>query len=202
MSGHVFLVHGDLTQLACDAWLVPSTSQPRPGTGWQHAVAENGPPGTPASWSGVSGRVLPWEPLRPGLPRPWLVRTAHRPETEPEKFVDAARQFLETAASNLPPKPLHGRALPLLALPVVGAGAAGGARQAGQIVRVLLPKLYEFAAARPVDVALVMKDPAQYAAAQAVRSELKGETAWPELDDALRAKANGLARKANRNELV
>src|SRR5262249_25126622 len=148
--------------------------------------AQDPPAGTPARWSLVSGRVTPWEPLRLDWPRPWVVHTANRPDADPQMFVEPARQFLETAAAALGPQPRNGRALPLLALPVVGAGAAGGACQAGQIVRALLPALYEFTAARSVDVALVMKDPAQYAAAQAARFEHKGEDAWPELNKSLR----------------
>jgi len=27
MPGHVFLIRGDLTQLACDAWLLPTSSR-------------------------------------------------------------------------------------------------------------------------------------------------------------------------------
>jgi hypothetical protein len=202
MPGHVFLVHGHLDKLACDAWLVPSSSMPKPGHHWQHAVAENGPPDTPTSWSQVKGRVIPWEPLQPDWPRPWLVRTSFAPNADAKRFVEPAREFLNTASAALGASPRHGRASPILALPVVGAGAAGGARKAGQIVRELLPALYEFVGTHSVDIALVMKDPAQYAAAQAVRSEQKGDLAWPELDDQLRRKVDELASRAYRDDLV
>lgn len=202
MVGHVFLVHGDLTQLACDAWLVPSGNLPRPGGSWRHAVAPNGPPRTPTHWRDAPGRVLPWQPLHPGGPAPWLVLTAHAPDASPEQFVEPARQFLTVAAASLGPRARNGRALPLLALPVTGAGQAGGAHQAGAIVKHLLPQLYQFVQANPIDVALVMKEGAQYAAAQAVRSELVGERAWPELDDQLRNQVDHLAYRADRQELV
>ncbi len=201
MPGHVFLVHGDLTQLACDAWLVPSGSYPRPGSIWQHAVSPIPPPGNPDHWARAPGRIVPWEPKEAGWPRPWVVLTAHWAEATADQFVEPAKQFLATAAAS-PGPPRGGRALPLLALPVVGAGHAGGAPQAGQIVRALLPALYDFTRANPIDVALVMKEPAQYAAAQAVRSELDVRVAWPELPDALIATADGLAYRASRQELV
>jgi hypothetical protein len=130
-----------------------------------------------------------------------VVRTTNRADAPPDKFVKSAREFLETAFAHLG-RPRGQRAVPLLALPVVGAGAGGGARQAGQIVRHLLPALTAFTRDRQVDVALAMRAPAQYAAAQAVRAEVEGDAAWPELDAALRAKVDDLAERAARHELV
>src|SRR5262249_42112480 len=97
--------------------------------------------------------------------------------------------------------PMNSRALPLLALPVIGAGRAGGAHLAGQIVTHLLPALYDFTAAHDADVALVMKDPVQHAAAQCGRSPLKGVRPWPDLDGHLLGKADGLAAWGRRGEL-
>jgi len=202
MCGHVFLVHGHLDKLACDAWLVPSGSFPLPGTGWRHAVAAEPPPDSPARWADVTGRVIPWQPLQPEFPRPWVVRTANPSDAAPDDFVEPARQFLSTAAKALPPNPKNGRKLPLLALPVTGAGFAGGARQAGAIVKRLLPEIYQFVERNPIDVALVMKESAQYAAAQAIRTELLGDKAWPNLDDRLRTEVDRLADLAIRQELV
>ena len=201
MPGHVFLVHGDLTKLSCDAWLVPSGTRPGPGTVWRHAASQTPPPGTPSRWSQAQGLVLSWEPLHPGGPRSWVVCTFNHPDALPDEFVEAARQFLAVAAGSLG-TPRDRRACPLLAMPVVGTGHAGGAEQAGRIVRHLLPALYEFTRDRLIDVALVMKDPAQYAAAQAVRSEAPVEAAWPELDDPLLARVDDLADRAFRQELV
>ncbi|MBI1913490.1 MAG: SIR2 family protein [Planctomycetes bacterium] len=202
MPGHVFLIHGDLTKLACDAFLVPSGGRPWPGSLWKHAVAENAPPGIPDRWEPSGPRVLPWGARHSGGPRPWLTKTSNAPSAPPGSFVEPAREFLKVAFASLETSARNRRALPLLALPVVGAGHAGGARQAGEIVRHLLPALYEFTATHPVDVALVMKEPVQHAAAQGVRSRLMGDRAWPELDDSLREKADGLAALASRRELV
>src|SRR5579884_50301 len=206
MPGHVFLVHGDLTRLSCDAWLVPSSERPRPGHTWKDAVAAVPPPGSPSSWREVlPGRVLPWMPLQPAYPRPWLVLTLNF-DVSPEQFADPAKQFLEAAYHGLPTygqhNPRNARASPLFALPVVGAGYGGGADRAGEIVRALLPILYGFVQEHSADVALVMKDRAQYAAAQAARFSLKGEAAWPDLNPGQRAKCDELARRALRQELV
>jgi NAD-dependent SIR2 family protein deacetylase len=203
MSGHAFLVHGHLDKLACDAWLVPSGNLPRPGRGWQDTVASEPPPNSPARWLEIDGRVIPWNPLRPEFPRPWVVLTVNQPDAGAKEFVEPARQFLAVAAQALEGKqPSNRRHKPLLALPVIGAGQAGGAHLAGEIVKHLLPVLYDFTRTHEMDVALVMKEGAQYAAAQAVRSSLMGEDAWPELGDPLRRHVEHLAYRAFRSELV
>lgn len=199
-AGHVFLAHGNLTQLGCDAWLVPSGSLPTPGTAWRHTVAAEGPPGTPTSWTNTPGLVIPWSPINPDDPRPWVVKTTSASNSPAAKFVEPARQFLNIATAALTTPPRNGRAQPLLALPVTGAGNAGGSKQAGEIVKQLLPVLYEFVESHPIDVALVMKEGAQYAAAQAARAELHGERAWPDLDEAMRRQVDRLAHRAD--ELV
>jgi hypothetical protein len=129
------------------------------------------------------------------------VRTFSHADASPGEFVESARQFLATASGDLG-TPRNERELPLLALPLVGAGKGGGAAQAGKIVLELLPALYGFTREHPIDVALVMRHPAQYTAAQAERS-LRGDAAWPsELDKGLRAKVDELANRAFRQELV
>jgi hypothetical protein len=59
MPGHVFLVHGHLDKLSCDAWLVPSGNKPHPGSAWQHAVSSEPPPNTPDQRSKVVNREQP-----------------------------------------------------------------------------------------------------------------------------------------------
>jgi NAD-dependent SIR2 family protein deacetylase len=203
MPGHVFLVHGHLDKLACDAWLVPSGNTPFPGVTWRNAVSSEPPANSPAQWSQVRGRVIPWEPLRPEFPRPWVVLTVNHPDGGANQFVEPAGQFLTVAAKALDrERPRNGRHKPLLALPVIGAGQAGGAHLAGEIVQHLLPVLYDFTRTNDIDIALVMKEDAQYAAAQAVRNSLMGENAWVELDDRLRHQVDHLTYRAYRKELV
>lgn len=153
MSGHVFLVHGDLTKLSCDAWLVPSGNTPKPGSIWSHAVADTAPPGIPLHWTECKGRVIRWEPLKPGDPRPWVVCTINYSKSDAATFVEPAIEFLRVATAELGPRAHNGRACPLLALPVIGAGAGGGAQKAGEIVQHLLPALYAFTEKNNIDVA-------------------------------------------------
>jgi hypothetical protein len=68
MAGHVFLVHGDIAKLACDAWLVPSGSKPEPGSVWKDAVSPDVPADTSARWSHSAGRVIPLGAAPPRRP--------------------------------------------------------------------------------------------------------------------------------------
>jgi len=204
VSGHVFIVHGDLRRLACDAWLMPCDSQVEPLAQW-YQEPEPLPrafrwPAPPDGWGDSGVRVMPvpgWPATRP---RPWLVNVGSGPGTPLQWFVEGARQFLEAVGPTLG-TPRNSRFKPLVALPVVGTGGGGGWKDAGQIVCQLLPVLYAAARQHDMDVALVTIEAAAFAAAQAQRHRTV-EDAWPELNHALRQEAGKLAGRAARGDLV
>jgi hypothetical protein len=205
MSGHVFIVRGDLRQLACDAWLIPCSRSARPGYEW-FLEGYTGPREGQRFVDGAH-RVQLLSGTAPNRPRPWLAWIG-RGAQEVSWFTDGADEFLDAAARAIvvdQTPPLFGRARSLLALPVVGTGQGGGAERAGEIVQALLPRLEAFAArtfagGRQFDVALVCWDAASHAAAQAERVR---RTAWPaDLTPALRAEADALARYALRGDLA
>lgn len=204
MSGHVFVLYGDLMQLACDAWCVPGGKMP--GITWRPAL----PPRThwekpPAGWG------------RPEAPRSMLLVREPPPEPlafltdivaqeggdpDPDWYVEGARQFVRLAARTLAEEgraPLHGRAKRLIALPLVGTGGGGGAHLSGEVVRLLLPSLRTEAARADVDVALVLNEGPGWAAAQTARSD---DPPWAALPPRLREAADDLARKARHGDLV
>lgn len=204
MSGHVFVVRGDLRRIACDAYLIPTSRKARPGYEW-FLEGYTGPRvGEPFTDDGP--RAKPLTTAEPNRPRPWLgwIGRGFMPVSW---FTDGAVEFLESAARAIVAegsKPLFGRARPLLALPVVGTGKGGGAERAGEIVQALLPRLEAFAAqdfdGRTFDVALVCWDAASHAAAQAERVR---RAPWPpDLTPELRAEADTLAGYALRGELA
>jgi hypothetical protein len=205
MAGHVFIVHGDLRRLACDAWLIPTSQKARPGSEWFLPGYDGPRAGTPFADGGP--RVQPLPGHAPGRPCPWLGRVGSydRPVTW---YADGAAEFLAAAAADLTTAgrpPLFGRAAYLLALPVVGTGKGGAADKAGEVVQELLPRLEAFAAhrgpgGRPVDIALVCWDAATHAAAQAERDR---RGTWPaDLTPGLKAEADRLAGHAERGELA
>ncbi|MFO0851836.1 MAG: SIR2 family protein [Gemmataceae bacterium] len=204
MSGHVFIVRGDLRQLACDAWLIPASRSARPGDEWFLPGYDGPRRGEPFADGGPRVQPLPGPT---GHPRPWVGRigSSDRPVGW---YADGAAEFLDAAAAAIVAAgrpPLFGRARPLLALPVVGTGRGGAAERAGEVVQELLPRLRAFADRPPpggvgVDVALVCRDAATHAAAQAERARRPD---WPtDLTADRRAEADRLAGHALRGELA
>lgn len=199
-TGHVFLVWSDLTQLLCDAWLLPSDSRLHV-VERQWKLGERQVPHPTPEWTKRQTRVMRFPDWSGGVPVPYLTNVV---SNELPPTVGAAVEFVETAAKDVA-KDRAGhagrrRAKPLLALPLVGTGAGGKHRWAGDVVDALLPEL-EIAAARcNVDVALVLFDEVQFAAAQAVRRARKPD--WQELEPRHVEHARRLAERAQVDQLV
>lgn len=206
-SGHVFVVHGDLRSLACDAWLLPSDSTLYVVPSWldwpSPPSSEPELPSLPSGWGRHGVRTVRWEAWPTSRSTPWLTLVGGGPRNDGAAwFVDGARQFLDAAGQWLAGRPpRHGRARHLVALPLVGTRYGGARLTAGEVVRALLPVMREAAQRFGFDVALVTNEGPAFAAAQAVRLA-EGGDAWPELDEELRARAATLAGLAQRGELV
>ena len=204
MSGHVFIVHGDLRQLSCDAWLMPTDLNASPLKRWMGWPAEERhyfDPVAPKRWAVDGLRTFKLEGWPEGRPQPWLTNVGASPRLGIPWFVEGAAQFLEHAADDVvKDAPRCGRARHLLALPIVGTGFGGARRYAGEMVRELLPVLEEFARRREMDVALVTIEGAAFAAAQAERARRDGK--FSELDAPLKAHGERLAKAAAEGNLV
>lgn len=208
--GHVFVVRGDLTHLACDAWLLPSNRDRTVAATWVDALttaargvleahlADNT---VPDEW-GEPGHRVSRLPIDAGLPQPWLVDLGGLPGTPTAWYISGLHQFLSAAyadASGRPP--LFRRERPLLAVPLVGTGLGGAKDIQGEVVRAVLEELESFASTHPVDVVLVTWTAAAFAAAQRERRRLPSET-WPELDERCQDDARSLATAAHGGNLV
>lgn len=197
---HVFVMRGDLMQLACDAWLV-SGGNGGPGHTWRAVL----PPKSQwlareAGW-GDRERSILLADVDAREPLPFLTNISGQPEESPDWFVESARHFVRVAVRTLSEKkraPMFGRAKHLLAVPLVGTAGGGGGHSSGDIVRLLLPALREEAAAAHVDIALVLNDGPAWAAAQGARSDED----WRELSEPMRKAADNLAMKARTGDLV
>jgi hypothetical protein len=227
MSGHVFLVHGDLTRLRCDAWLMPCDRACQLEPYWladapdallQHfarwpqsrkSVYLYAPP---EGWERDLARAHPLEGwCGDDGPLPVLVNVGGRRATNPDWYIEGVRQFFALArglvAARWPEDPARRwRARPLLALPLVGTGKGGARLRKGQIIRALLEALYALTADDEApDVALVIKDRRAYDATQAHRRALdreRGAALWADLDAPLLAQADALAGHATRGQLA
>lgn len=203
MPGHLFVVRGDLTKLACDAWLMPSDYelqvepywlQPEP-EGFLDALASlRAQPDD--SWTSGERRVRPvpfWPEERS---RPWLVTFTGR---EPHEFTAIVEQFVvEVLAGGLPPK--NGRDRHLIALPVISTGKGGGARFKGQVINILVRDLTALVETVEVDLVLVTHTAAALAAAQKAREE--HGVIWHDLPQEQVKKARSLARLGRRQGLA
>ena len=220
MSGHVFIVRGDLRRFACDAWLASGSRSAVLDPKWVPPNYTGSRHGEPFVDGGARVRLFdpgssstgadPHSRDRPQLWLGWIGR-GKQPVSW---YTDGVVAFLETAARSLAENnagPLFGRARSLLALPVVGTDRGGGAERAGEIVQALLPVLEAFVAraqsdyGRGFDVALVCFDAAGHAAAQAERAaaDKAGRSVWPEeLKPGLRADAEALAGHARHGHLA
>ncbi|MCH9729235.1 MAG: SIR2 family protein [Actinomycetia bacterium] len=210
MSGHLFVLRGDLTHLRCSAVLVPCDS--RWFVVWDH-------------WS----QLLPDDRLGPRNARGWraltdggtgrfadlvtdgdkwvrLVVTASTERFDsPEARAGWVSQGVTSAIADLSTRgvPLPaGRIKPLIALPLVGTGAGGFETTRGVLIHELLPALIKAAREHDVDIALVLIDQRDHAAVQAVRTDYWAEFAeeQPEIAEYLDI-ADELGRRAADGEL-
>ncbi len=131
MTPHVFVTCGDLTRLACDAWLVPTDESLFVGTAWRGAAGHPG--AAPVGWSGTGLRAFAEAAKATDARlRVWTNVGADRGEGV-DWFAEAARQHVAAdalkarAAEPGTPGAPRGRARPLVALPVGGSGFGGGA---------------------------------------------------------------------------
>ena len=205
MSSHTFILHGDLTRLACDGWLLPSdaTIDVQFRLPAEIAATWSPPEPTPEFRAGEVRvlRIDDW----PGKTRPWLVNTGGFSRTDIGWYVAGVREFVDEAAPFAHQNPfVRDRARPLLGLPLVGTGAGGAAGRAGDIVGALLPTLFESADRNGVDIALVVHSAPAFAAAIQARERFAARSdRWADaLTTAQRAVARSLAEKAQAGKLV
>lgn len=208
--GHLFVVQADLTRLAADAFLIPCDEQLNVSGTWRPFI--DGGPAQPADrWFKPADVQLenglavlpdptPEKPQRPdevvGLRV--LVDTVgpHSINDMVERALDAVHVAADKASKH------SGRALPLVALPILGVGQGRFPGQRAEVVRLLVSRLHDFVADHPIDVALVLRRTSDFAAVQWARQlvESEGQDAWPELAE-LRPLADELGDKAGRGEL-
>lgn len=216
--GHLFLVNGDLTRLACDAWLLPTDRQLTVEAAWKQshlpgvAVALDRlrvGQGPTEEWRSESQRVQVLHVGDEVASRPFLVNTAesksHKVHTDDGWLMEGAIDFLDTAYQWLKtsrPGPLNRRETHLLALPFVGTGAGGAGRFPGEVIERMVSGLQDFTSGEPFDVALVTRDRRTFVAAQASRRRLPPRESWPELGEDLLAEASRIASDAREGNLV
>ncbi|SIG94460.1 Uncharacterised protein [Mycobacteroides abscessus subsp. abscessus] len=193
---HVFVTRGDLTHVACDAWMVPTDMTLNVLPHWtdgnealQNAVAEFGDhlfldgevhASAPASWASAS-------------PLPVFTAVPFFGFTDTAEFVEIIDDFARVSVNALAgAENTSKRPLPLLAMPIIGSGGGGGADVIGDLLRVVLYAAERAAARHRVDIVLVVRDAAQMGLAQRIRRGDQDER-WADLGAEVRASAEELA---------
>ena len=206
MSGHVFVVHSDITALRCDAWLLPSDRYLNITGGWllqAPAEARNAlcSPTLRTRWDLRSSRTLEIDPWYPELgsapaPVPILTDVGASSDQTIDWYIEGLTEFVEAAVAI---KSAPGwRTKRLFAVPLIGTGEGGQEAQKGRMARKIIDALNTAARERDVDFALVLRDLGAYTAAQAVRRD---SALW-EFEKHERERLDVLADHANRNGLV
>ncbi len=203
VAGHLFIFRGDLTKVACDAWLLPTDFGFRVEDYWLSPEPE----GFHAAMSAL--REVPVQgwldgdllaiPV-PNWPErrspPWLVNILSHKRGSLGRSVRAfAQEYLRRSK-----RIRNDRAKPLLALPVISTGKGGGAKIKGQVIETLVRDLLKIVQEFDLDIALVTRSAAALAAAQKARKEIEGT--WVSLPDELVEKARDLARVGGKQGLA
>ncbi|GAA2435936.1 SIR2 family protein [Mycolicibacterium llatzerense] len=208
MGGHLFVINGDLTKVACDALLIPTDTGLNIEGPWRKFL-ESRRYSTPESW-GLGNAFLAAADQAPHV---WLGNigqlnsssgfTAFAPTVE--AFVEGAKAGLEKVKDA---DRICGWPKRRLAVNVVGSGAGGGVGMKGDLTLGLVRTLRELATTHDVDIVLVTWGEKAYAAAQQARRQVidgrEAET-WRFHERANRDlldAARDLADEARRNQLV
>lgn len=214
--GHVFVIRGDMTQLACDAWLLPTDGvfniTPDWGSAYEAATSSSARPEPP--WL-EEERVRLLTEGTAESPQIWLGRIGARGQ-DAAWYVEGAIAFVRAAAAALRNRPAAGRP-PLLALPHVGTGYGGARHTKGEVLEALFRALYDLIDPEELDadVVVVSWDAPGHAAAQRARARALGGTEsdlgpvverWPFADPtraaALGAHARFLAQVCDEGRLA
>jgi len=180
MSGHLFVVEGDLAKIACDAWLLPTDVAVKVEASWKtdeqlRAAIDLAANELRTDQEWIAGRRLSYRVggLSATLPVPYLTNIAAHPTDRGEDwFVPATMAFLKKALAEARNSRYY-RARPLFGLPVVGTRRGGGKEFKGSIIRRLVQELLDWTQNNHADIALVAYGRRTFSAVQAARRDLK-----------------------------
>jgi hypothetical protein len=167
MSGHFYVVDGDLTKLACDAWLLPTDRSFSITSSWCRIL---GMPSadrlTETPW-GASEFARRFRDIEGS--EVWLGKIGGQGT---EGFVAAATQFVTKAAESCRERARRENRRPLLAINQIGSGRGGGKFHKGEGLPAVMDAIQDLLTAESIDadVVLVTWGETAKAAAQWYRS--------------------------------
>lgn len=193
---HVFVTRGDLTHMACDAWMVPTDRTLSVRSYWTKdnpALLEAIKKFSDDAFFAGETHAAAVETWDEAGPIPVLTAVPYFGFDDASDFADIIDCFAETAAAAVSESGRAGaRPFPLLAMPVIGSGGGGGAEVLGDLIRSVL-EAAEFAAVRRlVDIVIVVRSAAQMGLAQRIRRENQ-HSQWTGLSPEVKQAAEDLS---------
>ena len=209
---HVFVTQGDLTKLACDAWMLPTDQGLSVKAHWRESVPSLSARLDSLIDPGFSGGTVLASVLPEGEPGEPSVVVAAVPylgifDSEGiELAMQAVRAFVACGAQverqrDASSRMASRRGFPLLALPAFGTEGGGGHAIRGELLRRLLAVLQGESVKHKVDVALVVRDAAMFGLLQRLRKE-DVVRSWPSITPEVFDRVRGLATFARSGRLV
>ncbi|KRF31110.1 SIR2 family protein [Yonghaparkia sp. Soil809] len=212
---HVFVVHGDLTQLACDAIMIPTDARLRVEEHWhgvvpEHAALAARPELAAFRDQTTYAHALPPHPLHEGddhAPVRVLTAVPLHGYQSADVLRPRIRAFVEEAARAIAGHREfvigtgQPRAVPLVAMPLFSSRGGGGSMRRTSIIDMVLDEARIAARANGVDVALVVREDPDAALAQQRRRSAAGDS-WSAVEPRLVEVARHLARYALANRIV
>lgn len=185
MGGHLFIIDGDLTKIACDALLIPTDNRLHITDHWKPYLADGGYFDEIAGvrrtgWQGADSIALTRTRRGPWV---WLGRVGQAGDTSRfERFGPRVEDFVRRSTSQLRKQGRKSRIYdwdrPRIAIPIIGTDKGGGSRRKGELILGLVELLTKLSQDPKVDadIILVAYGAKPYAAAQRARREVIGKT--------------------------
>ena len=179
-QSHLFIIDGDITQLQCDAWLLPTDSNYSITKAFAPVLGMARPGKAPAQYRKAFHKhcvlAIPSRKRRGSASRTpdvWLGEIGGTRRTPVHQFARRAASFVRQAGevANLRAGD-HPDRVPLIALGVVGSGAGGQRSRRGELLNALLPEILKAGREVGCDVVLVTYGQVMYTAAQRARKAM------------------------------
>lgn len=165
-SGHVFVIHGRIEDVVHDVAIVPTDSRFTLEKPWAQLVPDLTPDPDPSTWTEGFGRSQQAD-------RPvWFfnIGDENASAVDPATLGQRLTELLVAIQQSIG-GPSKGRALPLVAMPVLGVGQGGQTDKRGEMIEGTLKAATAHAANHALDIAIVTPNAAMYGAVQYVRRE-------------------------------
>lgn len=204
--GHVFVIKGDRSHLACDVYLQSTDKDLRPGGTWLKAIpdaARRLDPDERAEFQAERRFAIPVRvaDARSREPTPVLVAVPYYGTTHADQLRERVAEFFDVAARVIDErgKVSYGER-PLVAFPLFAHRGGGGGPVVGDILNALYDEAQLAVARHRIDVVMVLDQPREYDLAQVIRRE--DARAWLALNAEQARHARRLGAQAAKHRLV